>query len=160
MKQVRIKTATIVLTLVTILFGGSLKATDSSVTGSFKGNGQDAKLAFATARKGDPFSGKATTEVILSEKDPSSSAKPSMDAMFGKLGSALALTITSDGDLIGAQIIHSALKHPNFSSIGPIKLDNYKLEQGVIQGHAATTGESEFFGDKWSLDLTFKAKVP
>src|ERR1043165_9038816 len=43
-------------------------ADDQPVSGVFKGNGKEAKLAYASARKGEPFADKPTTVLTFTEK--------------------------------------------------------------------------------------------
>lgn len=134
----------------------SASAADPAVTGTFMGNGKDGKLAFAYAKKGEPFNGKATTEVTLSEKDTGGNP---FKAAFGDFGSALILTIDSEGGIIGCQVVHMAHQKQGFTSLGRIKTENYKLDQGVITAKVTTGGEIDTFGEKWSVDLTFKTPV-
>ncbi len=142
-----------------ILFIAPLSAQGDStaISGSFKGNGQDAKLAHAVAFKGDPYDGKATIEVILSEKAPSSDSSTGQ-MMTGKLGNCLILKITDDGKLIGTQVYHLTHDKKPFSSIGEIKLTEVKKSDTSIQGKLSTSGEKKFFSQLWQIELSFKAK--
>lgn len=135
-------------------------AVDAPVSGTYKANGKDAKLAFAVAKKGDPFSGKETIVVVLTEKDTAGNPKPDFDAGFGKYGSGLTLTFTKpDGDIIGCEVYHEANKAKNFSSIGRLKAENFKIDGDTISAHITTGGPATFFEDTWQVDLTFKAKI-
>src|SRR5215469_12116415 len=89
---------------------------DTSVSGTYLINGKPVQLKYARAIKGEPFDSKDTTIVVLSEKDGSKSKKPDNDAMFGKLGGALVLTITADGDLVGTQVVKDKVQ---VSASGP-----------------------------------------
>src|SRR5204862_4586741 len=60
-----------------------------SVTGMFKGNGKDAKLAHVSAHWCEPFSDKPSMVLVFTEKDHSKDKKPDFNAGFGKFGSAL-----------------------------------------------------------------------
>jgi hypothetical protein len=130
---------------------------DTPVSGTYLINGKPVQLKYAKAIKGEPFNDKGTTLVVLSEKDPSKSKKPDNDAMFGKLGGALVLTITSDGELVGTQIVKDKVQ---FSASGDIKLSDYKAEGGTVTGKVATDGEQKFFKDTWQIDLTFSVAGP
>jgi hypothetical protein len=56
---------------------GSLSAADDEpVSGVFKGNGKEAKLAYVTTRKGEPFADKPTIILTFTEKDHSKEKKP------------------------------------------------------------------------------------
>lgn len=150
-------TLTRTLALTALLMAASVAtAADPAVTGTFMGNGKDGKLAFAIAKKSEPFSGKETVEVTLTEKDTGGNP---FKAVFGEFGSALVLKIDSAGDIIGCQVVHSAHQKQGFSSLGRIKAENYKLDQGVISARVTTGGEVDTFGEKWAVDLTFKTPV-
>ncbi len=60
---------TLELVCVCLLGLVTLTAAERSVTGIFRGNSNDALLAFATAHAEEPFSGKETVIVILTERD-------------------------------------------------------------------------------------------
>jgi len=135
-------------------------AEDKPVSGVYKGNGQEAKLAYVSACKGEPLGDKSTIVLVFSEKDPSNNKNPRTDALFGKYGSALIITTDQDGKVVGCQVAHAALKRSGFSSIGEIKMSDFKLENGKIQGKLSTGGEKEFFDDKWDVDIKFEAKAP
>ena len=130
---------------------------DTTISGTYLVDGKSVQLKYAKAIKGEPFSDKDTTLVILSEKDASKSKKPDTDAMFGKLGGALVLTITSDGELVGTQIVKDKVQ---FSASGNIKLSDYKVDGGNISGKVATEGKQEFFENTWQLDVAFSVPGP
>jgi hypothetical protein len=140
---------------------GSLAAADDPpVSGVYKGNGQEAKLAYVSSKKGETFADKPTIVLVFTEKDHSKAKKPDFDALFGKYGSALIITVHEDGSVVGCQVAHTALKKSGFSSVGRIKMSDFKLENGKMQGKLSTGGEDEFFGDKWEVDIKFQAKAP
>ena len=41
-----------------------------------------------------------------------------------------------------------------------MKMSDFKLEKGKIQGKLSTGGEKDAFGDKWEVDIKFEAKAP
>jgi hypothetical protein len=138
-----------------------LKAADeSSVSGEFTGNGKEAKLQYVSASKGEPFADKPTIVLVFSEKDHSKDKKAPIGALFGKYGSALIITISEDGKIVGCQVVHTEHKKSGFSAIGVMKMSDFKLEDGKIQGKLSTGGEDEFFGDKWKVDIKFQVKAP
>jgi hypothetical protein len=145
--------------LASLVFSALAISAEPPVTGDFKVKGNPAKLAFARALKGEPFDGKPTTIIVLSEKDPSKSAKPEFDAMFGKLGNSLSVTVTDTGDIIGCQAYHVGFEYKSFSSSGVVKMEGYKNEGGIVQGKLTTGGEVEAFHEKWEVNLTFKTKA-
>jgi hypothetical protein len=127
-----------------------------SVTGTFKGNGKDSKLAFISAKPGESFADKPSITIVITEKDHSKSKKPDFDAGFGKFGSALILRLHEDGGIFGCEVAHSAHKEGAFSSSGSIKTVEFDAEDGRIAGQLVTDGEEEFFGRTWEVDLKFE----
>ena len=148
-------------TALAVLFGALFLSVtaraDTSISGTYLVDGKTVQLKYAKAIKGEPFSDKDTTLVILSEKDASKSKKPDTDAMFGKLGGALVLTITSDGELVGTQIVKDKVQ---FSASGNIKLSDYKVDGGKVSGKVATDGQQKFFENTWQLDVAFSVPGP
>jgi hypothetical protein len=142
------------------LSGSLAAADDAPVSGVYKGNGQEAKLAYVFTSKGEAFADKPTIVMVFSEKDPSQDKKPEVGAMFGKYGSALIIKVYEDGQIVGCQVAHTGLKKSGFSSIGTIKMSDFKIKDGKMQGKLSTGGEEETFGDKWEVDLKFQAKAP
>src|SRR6516162_9685722 len=140
---------------------GSLSAADeASVSGVYKGNGKEAKLAFVSARKGEPFADKPTIVLVFTEKDHSKEKKPDVKAGFGDFGSALIITVNPEGKIVGCVVAHSALKKSGFSSVGDITMSDFKLEGGKIQVKIATKGEQKTFGETWEVDIKFLTKAP
>src|SRR6267378_3117328 len=130
-----------------------------SVTGVFKGNGKDAKLAYVSAHWREPFGDKPSIVLVFTEKDHSKDKKPDFNAGFGKFGSALVVSLHEDGDIFGCEVAHTALKHQNFSSIGRIKTDNFQFADGQVQGELATDGPVDVFGETWEVKIKFVAPL-
>jgi hypothetical protein len=131
-----------------------------TVSGKFVGNGKNAAIKFVTVEEHEPFSGKEAITLIFSEKDPAAAKKPSFDAMFGKLGSALILSVHHDGGIFGCQVVHNAHQKQGFNSVGEIKMVEFKIAGGNVSGHVSTGKELDAFGEKWEVDLTFAAPLP
>jgi hypothetical protein len=130
------------------------------VSGTFKGNGKEGNIAFVSAQWQEPFSGKSGMKLVFTEKDHSKVKKPDFDAAFGKLGSALVISVfEEDGDIYGCQVVHSAHKKQGFSSIGQIRTNNFKFEDGKVEGELVTDGEIDTFGEKWEVNLKFVAPL-
>jgi hypothetical protein len=139
----------------------SLKAEDKApVSGVFKGNGKEAKLAYATTRKGMEFMDKPTIDLIFTEKDHSKDKQAYIKAGFGDYGSALIISIKEDGKIIGCQVAHSAHEKMGFSSVGSINMKDFKMEKGKLTGNIKTEGEVKTFGQTWEVDIKFEAKAP
>ena len=130
-----------------------------SVTGIFKGNGRDAKLAYVSAHWREPFSDKPSMVLVFTEKDHSKDKKPDFNAGFGKFGSALIVSLHEDGNIFGCEVVHSALKHQNFSSIGTIKTNDFEYADGQVKGELTTDGQAEVFGETWGVDVKFVAPL-
>jgi len=130
------------------------------VTGKYLGNGKAAKLAYAVVVPHEPWNNEPAYTLVLSEKEPAGSMKPDTQAMFGKLGDALTITVTKSGSIIGTQVCHQALKKAGFSTVGPLNAEGFKIEGGSLSGRFFTKKTEDFFGDTWEVDLTAKAALP
>src|SRR5881397_89835 len=130
-----------------------------SVTGVFKGNGKEAKIAQVSAHWREPFSDKPSMVLVFTEKDHSKDKKPDFNAGFGKFGSALVVSLHEDGDIFGCEVAHSALKHQNFSSIGKIQTNNFEYADGKVQGELTTDGPADVFGESWEVNVKFVAPL-
>jgi hypothetical protein len=130
-----------------------------TVTGVFKGNGKDAKLAYVSAHWREPFGDKASMVLVFTEKDHSKDEKPDFNAGFGRFGSALIVSLHEDGDIFGCEVAHNALKHQNFSSIGKISTKDFEYADGQVKGELATDGPVDVFGETWEVNLKFVAPL-
>lgn len=129
------------------------------VSGKFLGNGKAAKLAFVSARPGEPFNDEPSIELVFTEKDHSKDKKPGFKAGFGDYGSALVISCHEDGGIFGCQIVHKALEKQGFTSIGRMRLAEFELGEGFVAGQLTSDGEDEFFDDKWDVDLKFETPL-
>ena len=130
-----------------------------SVTGVFKGNGKDAKIAHVSAHWREPFNNQPGMVLVFTEKDHSKNKKPDFDAAFGKFGSALIISLHEDGGIFGCQVVHTAHEKQGFSSIGQIKTNNFQFADGQVQGELTTDGQDEVFGETWEVNLKFLAPL-
>ncbi len=147
--------------LLALSFVATTAAADKpAVSGTFKGNGKPAKLAYVTALKGEPFSDKETIVLVFTEKDHSKDKKPDFKAAFGDYGSALIITTYHDGQIIGCEVAHQAHKKSPFSSVGSIETKDFAIDKGKISGKITTSGELDAFDQKWEVDLKFEVKGP
>src|SRR5260370_7280981 len=113
--------------LALVVFSMVSARADTPVSGTYVINGKPVGLKFAKAIKGEAFDNKETTVVVLTEKDASKSKNPENDTMFGKLGVGLILTITTNAELVGTQVVKEKVQ---FSASGNVKLSDYKAEGG------------------------------
>ena len=130
-----------------------------TVTGIFKGNNKDAKLAYVSARWCEPFGDKPSIMLVFTEKDHSKDKKPDFNAGFGKFGSALIVSLHEDGDIFGCEVAHTALKHQNFSSIGKINTNDFEYADGQVKGQLTTDGPADVFGETWEVNVKFVAPL-
>jgi hypothetical protein len=131
-----------------------------TVTGKFIGNGKSAEIKFVLVEEREAFNDKEAIRLVFTEKDPAAAKKPSWDAGFGKLGSALVISVFYDGQIFGCEVSHSAHTKRGFSSVGEIKMGEFKVAGGNVAGHLITGKELDAFGEKWEVDLTFAAPLP
>jgi hypothetical protein len=130
-----------------------------TVTGVFKGNGKEAKLAYVSAHWVEPFGDKPSMVLVFTEKDHSKDKKPDFNAAFSKFGSALIISLHEDGGIFGCQVVHEAHQKKGFSSIGTIKTDNFQFTDGKVEGELTTDGQAEVFGETWEVKLQFVAPL-
>ncbi|MFN2623574.1 MAG: hypothetical protein ABR611_12095 [Chthoniobacterales bacterium] len=130
-----------------------------TVSGIFKGNGKEAKLAYVSAGWGEPFAGKPGIILVFTEKDHSKVKKPDFDASFGKFGSALVISLHEDGQIYGCQVVHSAHQRQGFSSVGKIETNDFTFADGKVEGEITTNGQLEFFDETWEVKLKFVAPL-
>jgi hypothetical protein len=131
---------------------GPVKA---SISGTFNGNGKPAKLAYVSARPGEPFDDKPSIVLVFTEKDHSKDPKPDFKAGFGDYGSALVISTFEDGKIFSCQVVHTAHGRMPFSSAGTIRTSKFEVEEGHIEGELTTDGEQKFFDKTWDVDLKF-----
>jgi hypothetical protein len=130
-----------------------------SVTGVFKGNGKDAKLAHVSAHWREPFNNQPGMVLVFTEKDHSKDKKPDFNAVFGKFGSALIISLHEDGGIFGCQVVHTAHQKQGFTSLGSINTSNFKFEDGKVDGELTTNGQVDTFGETWEVNLKFVAPL-
>ena len=139
--------------------GGPAANVKPTVTGVFKGNGKEAKLAYVSARWVEPFSGKPGIELVFTEKDHLKEKKPDMGATFGRFGSALIISLHEDGQIYGCQVVHSAHQKKGFSSIGNLEATDFTYEDGKVEGELTTNGQVDTFGETWEVNIKFVAPL-
>jgi hypothetical protein len=134
----------------------AIAAEPTMVSGKYLGNGKAAQLAFARVIPHEPWQDEAAYTLILSEKDASKIDQPDFDAMFGKLGHALVVSITRSGSIFSIQVCHQALEKSGFSTSGTLQTEGFSVAGGKMSGRFFTKGEQEFSGDRWEIDVQVK----
>jgi|GEM_PF-701910 len=127
----------------------------AKVTGVFKGNGKEAKIAYVSAHWEEPFGGKPGIVLVFTEKDHSKDKKPKFNASFSKFGSALIISLHDDGGIFGCQVVHEAHSKKGFSSIGKIRTNDFTFADGKVEGELTTDGQADVFGETWEVNLKF-----
>jgi hypothetical protein len=137
-------------------------ASGPAISGTYTADGKPAVLTQVTAHKDDPFDGTPVTALVFTAKDQGGDDKAAFDALFDKFGDAMVIKVEPDGTVIGADIVHSALKSPSGSvSIGGVfTIKDYQAAGGQISGHLTTGGPTDVFGQKVDVDLTFHTQAP
>jgi hypothetical protein len=130
-----------------------------SVSGVFKGNGKEAKLAYVSAHWREPFGDKPSMDLVFTEKDHSKDKKPDLNASFGRFGSALMISLHENGEIFGCQVVHSAHQKQGFSSIGSIHTNDFTFEGGKVEGELTTDGQVDTFGETWEVKIKFIAPL-
>lgn len=131
----------------------------ASVTGVFKGNGKEAKLAYVSAHWREPFNDKPGMVLVFTEKDHSKDKKPDFNAVFGRFGSALIISLHEGGGIFGCQVVHTAHKQQGFTSLGSIKTNNFEFADGKVEGELTTDGQVDTFGETWEVNVKFAAPL-
>ena len=132
-----------------------------TVSGKFDGNGKPGKIQFLRVEEHEPFGDKEAVRLIFTEKDPATSKKPSFDAAFGKLGSALILSVHRvDGAIFGCEVAHRAHRKQGFTALGEIHMVEFEIVGGNVKGEVSTGQVLDTFGEKWDVDLKFAAPLP
>ncbi|QIF03125.1 hypothetical protein [Roseimicrobium sp. ORNL1] len=164
MKTLRSPFSRLATALVSTLFACALQAQTLPdkpvVSGTFLGDGKDGKIQHLVVQTREPFSDQPAIRLVFTEKDPSSSKKPDFDAAFKKLGSALIISVHKDGGIFGCDVAHTAHSKSPFSSIGKIKMKEFKVTETHVSGTLSTDGTQDFFDQKWDVELTFSAPLP
>jgi len=138
---------------------------NGSVDGSYRIDGQNAKLAFVFIAKADPWDGKPTFTFVFSEKDATAAKRVDSIVNTQAYGSVLTLMAykdpqTGDYHVINNAFQHPALKTPGANGTGTVSLKNIHESNNELSGQAYTDPNSTFFNQAIEIDLKFKAPLP
>jgi hypothetical protein len=131
-----------------------------TVSGIYRANGKDARLAYLLVVPHEDFDGKKVVELVMTEKDASSDKHPEISALFGKYGSSLIVGVQPDGGVIQCEVGHQALQHAGASSLGHLHAKDFHWENGTVRGKLTTDGKTDLFDESWEADLDFSGKLP
>jgi hypothetical protein len=70
--------------------------------------------------------------------------------------------VFDDGKIYNAELIHAAFDLPNntLTIFNGVTIKDFKKADGQISGEFTSGGEKDARGQKWEVDLVFKAKAP
>ena len=161
MSMLALPRRTLVLGGIGLIVGGRSALAADTVSGRYVGNGKEAKLGFISAWPRDPFSGKDTIVIVLTEKDHAASKKPWFDAGFGKFGAALQFSLTlPDAKLIGTEVGHPGLKRQPVSVSGSsIQAEGVTITGKRVEGRFFTPKPGTFFDDVFEIDMKVAADI-
>jgi hypothetical protein len=132
----------------------------AAVAGVYTVDGKPAALTQVTAHPHEPFDGRAVTELVFSAKDQAGDPQAATNALFGGFGDAIIVRVWPDGTVIGADLVHSALKDRNVSVSGALTTSSFSTAGGEISGRLTSSGPTDLFGQKLNIDLKFHTKSP
>lgn len=160
-QRLRIPAAAAIAILAAILSGTSARSAGAPpISGIFRANGKDAKLAYLVAVRHESFAGQPAVTLVLTEKETKGEEHPDFGASFGHFGSALVVSILKDGSVFGCEIGHAALKRMGVSSVGKLETTSFKWANGEVSGRLTTHGKTSVFDETWEADLDFHANLP
>jgi len=145
------------------LFCAGIALAAAPFDGKYIANGKEARLAFLSAKKGEPFSDRPVTILIFSEKDASRDARADFHAQMGDLGDALVVHLSKADDewrVIGTEFAHSALKHSGASGSGIVNVKDVSVANGELSGHLVTEPNADLFDEPLAVDLRFHVRQP
>lgn len=162
----RVRTSLSLLAVFGLLAAPSAPAADGKAEGTITVNGKTTKLAHAYARavKGFFDKTKEDVEVILSDvplepKALEDQFERSRMADAGKLH-AFEITIDADGKPISTAFRDNGFKKASPSGLSSADVFTKKVFDGkTVEGSYKSAKESEFFGNTYSFDVSFKADV-
>ena len=114
------------------LVATSATAAETSVSGTFKGNGKGAKIAHVSVQRREPFSDKASLRLVFTEKDHTRDPKADWNASFGRYGSALVISLfEADGGIFGCEVSHAAAQQGHVHLDRQGRTGGFQNEQGA-----------------------------
>ena len=139
---------------------------DGKAEGALTVNGKTTKVAFAYARSVPGFFDKNTNDIQVIVGDVPLDAKALTDefvrarmAKEGKLH-AFEITINAAGTPVSTVWRHDGFKGPIPSGLSTADVFTKKVFDGkVVEGSYKSASTSEFFGNTYAFDVTFRATV-
>jgi hypothetical protein len=134
-------------------------ASAGTVSGTFLGDGKEAKLAHVRAFWDRPQSGKRRIRLVFTEEDPKTEGDPGLAAIVKKLGSCLSLSVFEDGTVSACDVAHKAHRGAPFKAPADVKVSNLQVQDGKVSGEIATAGEVTTRNNRWEVKLQFTAPL-
>ena len=80
-------------------------------------------------------------------------------AGFGDFGSALIITVNDEGKIVGCVVARPAHEKKGFSSVGNIKMSDFKVADAKIQRKIATAASRNVRADL-EVKIKFRGRAP
>lgn len=132
----------------------------SEIKGSLSVGGVDAKLAHVRAKSvALDDKGTAGYAVLFSARPAEGNIESWKTADPKERGNFLYVVLTPKGEIWVYELGHTAAKNTHFGGVTEIEKVALEVKNGQISGRVRTNGEQSFSGDKFTVDLTFRAPV-
>jgi hypothetical protein len=132
-----------------------------TVSGAFTVDGKPTTLTVAGAYRGSPIDGKPTIVILFTTGAQPATTDPTFDPMDGKFGPDLVeLTINPDGAFQDLAVYSHLFKSHVVTQSGGITIKNFSSAGGTLSGEMTNNGPDDVFGQKVTIDLTFKVAPP
>jgi hypothetical protein len=157
---------TILFAFALTLAAGAAIAADASVSGYYRAEGKEAKLAFVRSGKGESYSDQPAVAIAFTEKDASDAKEVSADAIAfsHKYGSAITMNVSKNSEGVyeveSSAFHHEGSEKAGGNASGILQLKDVVVANGVISGEVYTKPDTDMFGAKIDIDLKFKASMP
>jgi len=161
-----LRTALVVLVSLGVLSSPLLGSAGGTASGTITVNGRTTKLAHAYARAVPGFFDKTKEDVVVILTDVPLDAKSLEDqferihlADAGKLH-AFEITLDAEGKPISTSFRDNGFKKASPSGLSSADVFTKKVFDGkTVEGSYKSAKESEFFGETYSFDVSFRADV-
>ena len=134
--------------------------------GTFKVNGKDANLGYATLFGMDPMNGVPRMVLVLSEKAPPAGADLAMLSYTGGLGASVSAPMLKYPDKgwtvpAGFDYFHPAAKNSRgWCALSNCVLKDAVIKDGQFRAHLVTTTAPAASGESIVLDVPLAIKMP
>ena len=156
----------LVMTSLRTVDGRADTLADGKAEGTLTVNGKTVKVAFAYARSVPGFFDPNTKDIQVIVSDASLAADALADpfvriglAKEGKLH-AFEITVNAEGTPVSTAWRHDGFKGPMPSGLSSADVFTKKVLDGkVVEASYKSAGDTEFFDNTYSFDVTFRAAI-